>query len=178
MAERPFSLVTAFGGHAPLIAPGVFVDRSARLIGRVSLASGASVWPGAVLRADEEAIAIGEDAAVWISACWRRRRPAGGGGGPGRWSPTRPACTAPAWRREPWWGVGAIVLDGAVVETGALLGAGALLPPGGRAPAGWLCLGAPAKPIRELKPAERENLARQVAELKEKARAYLAEGQD
>ncbi len=155
------------------------MDRSARLIGRGEPGFRRPVWPGAVLRADEEAIAIGEDAAVLDDpACWRRR-PAGRW----RWGSgalvSHQACLHGA-RVEAGAlvGVGAIVLDGAVVETGALLGAGALLPPGGRAPAGWLCLGAPAKPIRELKPAERENLARQVAELKEKARAYLAEGQD
>jgi carbonic anhydrase/acetyltransferase-like protein (isoleucine patch superfamily) len=43
-------------------------------------------------------------------------------------------------------------------------------------PPGMLLLGAPAKAVRELKPAERDNIAAQVAELREKAQAYLAQG--
>jgi carbonic anhydrase/acetyltransferase-like protein (isoleucine patch superfamily) len=70
-------------------------------------------------------------------------------------------------------GIGAIVLDGAVVGEGALIGAGALVPPKMEVPPGMLMLGQPAKPIRELKPAERENVVSQVTELQAKARMYL-----
>jgi carbonic anhydrase/acetyltransferase-like protein (isoleucine patch superfamily) len=51
-------------------------------------------------------------------------------------------------------GIGAVVLDGAVVGDGALVGAGALVTPGTTIPAGTLALGAPARPVRNLSPAE------------------------
>ena len=58
------SLITAFGGKIPVIHPKAYVDISARIIGDVSVASGASIWPGAVIRADSELIRIGERAVV------------------------------------------------------------------------------------------------------------------
>ena len=69
-------------------------------------------------------------------------------------------------------GIGAIVLDGAVVEEGALVGAGAVVPPKMVVPAGMLVLGQPAKPIREIRQAEKENMAAQLADLYQKALKY------
>ena len=43
----------------PRIAPSAWVADSAQVIGRVSLADNASVWYGAVLRGDNEWIAVG-----------------------------------------------------------------------------------------------------------------------
>ena len=60
--DSPF--VTPFGDHFPQIAADAFVDISARLIGRVEIGAGATVWPHAVLRADESEIVIGAGSAV------------------------------------------------------------------------------------------------------------------
>jgi hypothetical protein len=46
-----------------------------------------------------------------------------------------------------------------VVEDGACIGAGAHVDAGTRVPAGWIYAGRPARPFRELKPAEREGFA-------------------
>jgi len=51
-----------------------------------------------------------------------------------------------------------VVLDGAVIEEGAQVGAGALVAPGKVVPAGWLVMGAPAKPIRKMDAAELEDI--------------------
>jgi carbonic anhydrase/acetyltransferase-like protein (isoleucine patch superfamily) len=72
-------------------------------------------------------------------------------------------------------GIGAIVLDGAVVGAGALVGAGAVVPPRMEVPAGTLVLGQPAKVVRELKPAERQEVAKQLADLAAKAKIYLSQ---
>ena len=56
-------------------------------------------------------------------------------------------------------GMAAIVGDGVIVEAGACIGAGAHVAPGTRIPAGWIYAGRPAKPFRELKPAERDGFA-------------------
>ena len=74
-------------------------------------------------------------------------------------------------------GIGAIVLDKAVVREGALVGAGAVGASGPwRVPPGTLVLGQPAKVIRELKDAEKENVKAQLEELAHKARAYRSLG--
>jgi carbonic anhydrase/acetyltransferase-like protein (isoleucine patch superfamily) len=56
-------------------------------------------------------------------------------------------------------GMSAIVGDGVVVEDDACIGAGALVEAGTRVPSGWIYAGRPARPFRELKPAEREGFA-------------------
>jgi carbonic anhydrase/acetyltransferase-like protein (isoleucine patch superfamily) len=53
-----------FRGKFPSVEKGVFVDPSSRIMGDVTLRSGVSVWPLAVLRADTEAIVIEENAAI------------------------------------------------------------------------------------------------------------------
>jgi len=57
-------LITPFDGHAPAIDPEAWVDVSARIIGRVVLEAGVTVWPGAVLRADDEEIRVGRGSAL------------------------------------------------------------------------------------------------------------------
>jgi carbonic anhydrase/acetyltransferase-like protein (isoleucine patch superfamily) len=51
--------VVPFGRHRPVIAPDVFVAPGAWIIGEVTIAAGASVWFGAVLRGDAGPIVIG-----------------------------------------------------------------------------------------------------------------------
>jgi carbonic anhydrase/acetyltransferase-like protein (isoleucine patch superfamily) len=164
--------ITSFNGHTPRIEPTAFVDVSARLIGRVTIAAGVSVWPGAVLRADDEEIRIGQGSAV-LDMCLLEA-PAG-----------RPVVVEPGAlvshmvclhgavvKTGSLVGIGAIVLDGSVVGERSIVGAGSLVPPGMEVPSGVLVMGQPAKVIRELKPAERETVGRQLAELKAKAEVY------
>ena len=173
----PAEFISPFGEQRPRLAPGVFVDRSARLIGKVHLMERASVWPGAVLRADEdEEILIGAGSAV-LDLCLLEAPH----GHPvivedGALVSHKVCLHGATAKSGALVGIGAIVLDGAVVGEGSLVGAGAVVPPGMQVPPGMLLLGQPAKPVRELKPAERENIKAQLAELEAKAAAYLAQG--
>jgi carbonic anhydrase/acetyltransferase-like protein (isoleucine patch superfamily) len=165
--------ITPFGKFRPQIAEGAFVDVSARLIGRVRLDKGTSVWPGAVLRADDEEIVLGQGSAV-LDLCLVEAPQ----GKPVIIEPgaliSHQACLHGATVKSgALVGIGAIVLDGAVVGEGALIGAGALVPPGKTVPPGMLMLGQPAKAVRELTPEERDNVAAQLTELEEKARVYM-----
>jgi carbonic anhydrase/acetyltransferase-like protein (isoleucine patch superfamily) len=44
----------------------------------------------------------------------------------------------------------ATILDGALVSKHCIVGANALVPPGKRLQSGWMYMGIPAKPVREL----------------------------
>jgi carbonic anhydrase/acetyltransferase-like protein (isoleucine patch superfamily) len=165
----PKPMITPFKGYNPILAPNVFVDPSVRLIGHVILNSGVSIWPCAVLRADDEEIIIEENSAVLdlclieaprgLPVCVERDTLI-----------SHKACVHGATVRSgALVGIGAIVLDGAIVGEGSIIGAGALIPPGMEVPPGKLMLGQPARPIRDLKPSERDTIAAQLAELKEKA---------
>lgn len=174
MAAQPTdaALITAFDGHRPQIDPQAWVDVAARIIGRVSLAAQVTIWPGAVLRADDESITVGEGSAVLDLALIEAPT-----GHPVVIEPgalvSHQACVHGATIKSgALVGIGAIVLDGAVVGEGALVGAGAVVPPRMEVPAGSLVLGAPAKVIRELKPAEKAMVAGQLADLQHKAEIY------
>jgi len=52
------------GGISPTMAPSAYVAPSASVIGNVFLADNSSVWFGAILRGDNEAISIGQSSNV------------------------------------------------------------------------------------------------------------------
>ena len=47
-------------------------------------------------------------------------------------------------------GMNATILDGALVPKHCIVGANALVPPGKQLQSGWMYMGIPAKPVREL----------------------------
>lgn len=53
-------MICTYEGKAPRIAEGVFIAPTAVVIGDVEIGKGSSIWYGAVLRADQGAIRIGE----------------------------------------------------------------------------------------------------------------------
>lgn len=142
----------------PVLGPGVYVAATAVVTGDVTLGESSSVWHGAVLRGDIQRIEIGcfsniQDLCVvhlaedypcligdWVTV------------GHGA---ILHACTV---GHETLIGMGATVLDGAVVGAQCLVGARALITPGTTIPDGSLVLGAPAKVVRALEPAERAGL--------------------
>lgn len=57
-------MLIAYQGKSPQIAPNVFVAPTATLIGDVVVESGASIWFGAVLRADLNQIVVGANTSI------------------------------------------------------------------------------------------------------------------
>jgi carbonic anhydrase/acetyltransferase-like protein (isoleucine patch superfamily) len=168
------SWITRFGTHEPVVGENAFVDRAARLIGQVSLEKGCSVWPGAVLRADDDSVRVGAGSAVLDQALLEAPR-----GRPVIVGPhalvSHKACVHGA-RVEPGAlvGIGAIVLDGAVVGRRSLVAAGTVVPPDMAIPPEVLVLGQPAKVIRPLRAEETARIEAQLAEVAAKAAQYLA----
>jgi len=167
-------MITRFRGAYPEIGPDVWIDPTARLIGRIELNAGSSIWPGAVLRADDERIVIGERSAV-LDLCLIESPQ----GHPvivedGALISHKACLHGARVETGALVGIGAIVLDGAVIRSGALVGAGAIVTPGMDVEAGMLVLGQPAKPVRRLTAAETDKIQAQVAELRSKAAEYRA----
>ena len=69
-------------------------------------------------------------------------------------------------------GMGATVMDYSVVETGAWVAAGALVTPNKRVKSGELWMGRPAKFVRSVSNAEREEIERVAAAYAVRAREY------
>ena len=135
-------------GIIPILAEGAWAAPSADLIGDVRLGARASVWFGAVIRADNTPIIIGEESNFQDGAV-------------GHSDPGAPltigarvtvghqailhGCTV---ADDCLVGMGARILNGAVLGPECLVGAGALITEGKQFESGMLIVGSPARAIR------------------------------
>src|SRR5256884_7522596 len=142
----------------PRIHPTAYVVPNATIIGDVTLMEESSVWYGAVLRGDINRIIVGPRSNVQDSAVVHIDTP----------NETRlgelvtvghsaivHACII---GDEVLIGMGAIILDGAEIGARSLIGANALVTQGKGIPPESMVLGSPAKVVRALTVAEREQL--------------------
>ena len=140
--------IYALGERVPEIDPTAYVHPDATIIGSVRIGPEASIWPQAVLRADNGLISIGarsnvqDGSVLHVTPMW----------------PTLvgeecvighlvhlESCTV---EDRALVGNGAVVLHQAVISTGALVGSNAVVPNRMVVPPGAMALGVPAK-IRE-----------------------------
>ena len=162
----------AIDDAAPRLGTGAWAAPSADLIGDVRLGSRASVWFGAIIRADNTPIIIGQESNIQDGAI--------GHSDPGfpltigaRVTVGHQAilhgCTI---ADDCLVGMGAKLLNGAVLEPECLVGAGALITEGKRFESGSLIVGSPARVIRQLTDAEKHALRVSAAHYSEKAARY------
>jgi carbonic anhydrase/acetyltransferase-like protein (isoleucine patch superfamily) len=165
----------AIEGKEPQLAAGAWAAPSADLIGDVRLAERASVWFGAIIRADNTPILVGEESNIQDGAI--------GHSDPGfpltigaRVTVGHQAilhgCTV---HDDCLIGMGAKLLNGAVIETECIVGAGALVTEGKHFASGSLIVGAPARVMRQLTDEEKAALRVSAAHYAEKAARYAAE---
>ncbi|HEY9847758.1 MAG TPA: gamma carbonic anhydrase family protein [Candidatus Caenarcaniphilales bacterium] len=160
--NNPLELETSYWPH-PDLSRAAFIAPNAVVLGLVDVAAGASIWYGAVVRADVERIQIGAHTNIQDGAILH--------GDPGL--PTlledyvtvghRAVVHSAHVEQGSLIGIGAVILNGVRVGAGSIIGAGAVVTKD--VPPRSLCLGVPAKPLRTLSETE-------VAELLEHARNY------
>jgi len=162
----------SIGDATPSLDPTAWVAPSADLIGDVRLAARASVWFGAVIRADNTPILLGEETNFQDGAI-------------GHSDPGAPltigarvtvghqailhGCTV---GEEALIGMGARILNGAVIGPQCIVGAGALVTEGRAFEARSLIVGSPARAIRTLGDQEVAMLRLSAAHYAEKAAHY------
>ncbi|MFP4375578.1 MAG: gamma carbonic anhydrase family protein [Spirochaetales bacterium] len=168
MESKRNPLIAPYEGAVPDVGPGCFIAPGVVLIGAVRLGANANIWFNSTVRGDVNTITIGEDTNVQDNSvlhvthvthplvignrvtCGHAVRLHG--------------CTV---EDEVLVGIGATVLDGAVVRSHSIVAAGAVVTPGTEVPNGVLVAGVPAKPVRELRPNE-------IEEIKASAKRYVA----
>ncbi|QRF89268.1 gamma carbonic anhydrase family protein [Alcaligenes faecalis] len=155
--------------HSPQIHDSSFVAAEATLIGKVVLKEHSSVWPGAVIRGDNETITVGVGSNVQEGAVLHT-------------DPGYPldigdhvtighqamlhGCTI---GEGALIGIQAVVLNGAVIGRDSLVGAGALVTEGKVFPERSLIIGSPAKAVRTLSDED-------IAKLRQNASVYAERG--
>lgn len=166
----------AFLDQSPRIAPDAFIAPSAELFGAVTISPRASVWPQCVLRADIEAIRIGEGTNIQDGTIIHLADDLGVVIGDyttvGHGAMIH-ACTI---GNECLIGMRATILDGAVIGDQSIIGAGSLVTKGTVIPPGSLVMGSPAKIKRPLSDSERAGLRKWAEKYIEVSRGFLERG--
>lgn len=164
----------AIDDAVPQVAPDAWIAESAQVIGRVRIGAGASVWFGALVRADNEPMAIGAGSNVQEGAVLHSD--------PGHpltigenvtvgHQVTLHGCTVGDGSLI---GIGAVVLNGAKIGRDCLVGAGALVTEGKVFPDGSLIVGSPTVARRALTPEQIEGLRQSARHYQANARRFAA----
>jgi carbonic anhydrase/acetyltransferase-like protein (isoleucine patch superfamily) len=154
------------GNLSPRIDSSAYVASEATITAAVHLAGDVSVWPGAVLRGDNEPIHVGSGSNIQEGAILHTD--------PGY--PIRVGNNVTVGHQAMLHGctvgdgsligIQAVVLNGAIIGRDCIVAAGAVVTEGKSFADGSLILGAPAKAVRQLEP-------EQIAALRESARVYV-----
>ncbi len=164
-------MIHKYKGINPSIAESSFIVEGAAVIGKVTLEEDTSIWFGAVLRGDCNSIHIGKGTNIQDN------------------------CTVHVGNNSPLEigeyvtvghnaivhgckigshcliGMGSKILNDAEIGDETIIGAGSLVTSGKKIPSGVLCMGSPAKVIRELTEKEKQNI-------RDSAQHYLEEAQN
>ncbi len=173
--------VRDFENSTPRIAESAYVDPTALVVGDVTIAADASLWPMVVARGDVNSIVIGARTNIQDGTVLHVSHDSefATGGFPltigaditvGHQAILH-GCTV---EDRCLIGMAATVMDGAILRSGVLLGAGSLVPPGQDLEGGYLWIGSPARKVRPLRDQEHAFLdysARHYAELKDRHQA-------
>ncbi|MCH4562112.1 gamma carbonic anhydrase family protein [Halomonas sp. EGI 63088] len=152
---------------SPRYDDSAFIAREAAIIGDVRLGKDVSIWPGAVLRGDNEPISIGDGSNIQENCVLH----------------TDPGCPLSVGKNVTVGhlvmlhgctigdgsliGMHSTILNGARIGENCLIGAGSVVTANKEFPPNSLILGSPAKVVRTLSPDE-------VAGLAESSQSYVA----
>jgi gamma-carbonic anhydrase len=160
----------------PQIHPTAFIAPGAVIVGDVEVGEEASIWYGAVLRADLNKIRIGPRTNIQDGSVLHLADDLGVHVGEfvtcGH-SAILHACTID---NEVLIGMGATVLDGAEIGARSVIGANALVTQGMKVPPGSMVLGSPAKIRRALTLEEQASVKTWAEKYVRLSRAFLARG--
>ena len=161
-----------YEGSEPEVADDAWVAPGAYLVGRVTVGSRSSVWYGAVLRGDGDAISVGvgsnvQDGTV-VHADPGFPAVIGDGVVVGHGAVVH-GCTV---EDGSLIGMGSRVLNGARIGAGSLVAAGAVVLEGTQVPPGSLVAGVPAKVRRPLTDDESAGIRAGAEQYVERARQH------
>ncbi|MEO1796220.1 MAG: gamma carbonic anhydrase family protein [Pseudomonadota bacterium] len=151
----------ALGGIAPTTPDNgdYWVAPGAHVMGNVSLAAGVGIWFGAVLRGDNELIAVGEGTNVQENSVLHTDIGFPLSIGQNCTIGHKAMLHGCTIGDNSLIGMGATVLNGAKIGKNCLIGACALITEGKEIPDGSLVMGAPGKVVRTLDAAAIQMLA-------------------
>lgn len=143
-------MIKEFQGFTPIIHKTCYISESVDIIGNVVIEDNANIWFGTRIRGDMNKVTIGkntniqENSVVHVDSHCSTYIGDDVTIGHGA---IIHGCTI---HNNVLIGMGSIVLNEAIIGKNTIIGAGSLIPQGKEIPEGVLCLGSPAKVIRNL----------------------------
>lgn len=166
-------MIYEFLNARPEFDESCFIAPSADVIGDVRIGSESSIWFHATVRGDVNFIDIGSRSNIQDNACVHVTNQSAptiiGDQVTVGHSAVIHGCII---HDRVLVGINSVILDHAVIEPDCIIGAGSLVTPGKTMPSGCLCVGSPAKPVRELTDSERTSLTRHAENYVTYMRAY------
>lgn len=139
-----YRMIRSFDSETPTIADSAYVDESAVVIGQVTIEEDASVWPGVVIRGDNEPITLRKGANVQDNAILHEGTEIGPYATVGHNAIVHGATV----ERRSMVGMGAVVLDQSVIGEESLVGANSVVTEETKIPKSVLAVGSPAKVVK------------------------------
>lgn len=165
-------LITPFSDKTPVVHPDAFIDRTARIIGNVTIEEGASIWPMVVIRADSDSIYIKKNSAILDLSLIESPKEHPVVIDEETLISHRAVIHGAYVKKRALVGIGAIILDGAIISSGSIVAAGSVVPPNTVVPQNSLFMGMPGKVVRETTEKERGFILEQIRELRVKSQQY------
>lgn len=166
-------MIQKFKKFKPEIHENCFIAGNADIIGKVMIEEEANIWFGVVLRGDLNKIHIGKGSNIQDN-CTVHVDTDGTGTEVGEFVTVGHNSVLHGCRigDRSLIGMGSIILEGAVIGEDTIIGAGSLVTSNKIIPPGVLCMGSPAKVIRELTAGEKQSLRKNADEYIELANEY------
>ncbi|MEG0771695.1 gamma carbonic anhydrase family protein [Clostridium sp.] len=151
-------MIKAYKGNTPEIKDSCFIAENATVIGQVEINDNANIWYGTVIRSDMSYTTIGENTNIQDNTSVHNDFS----------TPTEIGdnvtighnCVIHGCKisNNVLIGMGSVILNNAEIGENTIIGAGSLVTQGKKIPGGVLCIGSPAKVIRELTKEEIESI--------------------
>ena len=138
-------MIIEYDGHRPRVAREAFVAPTAVLIGHVTVEAAASIWYGAVVRADIGRVHIGKGSSIQDNAVVHAHHEQDTLVGEGVTVGHGAVLEGCRVERGAVIGIRATILPGAVIGEGALVAAGSVVPERMRVPPRHVVAGIPAE---------------------------------
>lgn len=160
-------MIYSFENQTPRIHKNTFIAESADVIGNVTIGEDVNVWFGTVIRGDVHSITIGKGTNIQdnstVHVTTDKASTTVGEYVTVGHNVILHGCTVGNYTLV---GMGSIILDDAEIGEYSIVGAGSLVTKNTKIPSGVLCVGSPAKVVRQLTDEEKESL-------KESAEHYI-----
>ena len=151
-------MIHQFDGQIPNIHKHTFIASSADVIGNVSIGEYSSIWFGAVLRSDMNSMSIGAYTNVLDNCTVHNDDDFAVNIGDYVTIGHNVIIHGCKISSNTLIGMGSTILNGAEIGEYTIIGAGSLVTQGKKIPSGVLCMGVPAKVVRELTIKEKEGI--------------------